>query len=771
MTEVKQYAGAESQSNTHQDTTMTYDGHGRLLTRHLPEETSNTYTAWTYKPDDTIATVTDPRNAVTAFYYGNIDDSTSSEYRTLPTKIAYSVPSGSGIADPADVNFTYDSAGNRTYLSDGSGNTTYSYDELSRLKAETKNFTDTLANAPTGGYKLQYNYHLNGSLKSIDDPFGAIVAYNADKIGRTTAVTGSGFFDAFANHEVTSYVSDINYRAFGGVKSMTYTTDDAAQISLDYNTRLQPASYEVTSAANNNDIQNKTYSYYNDGSPKEVIDANDSSFSQYYDYDFAGRIKRNEFGTGSVGENKPYKQTLGYDAFNHINSRSTWTWGTQRSYTATYTNNRKVAGGYQSSVDGFDAAGNVIQSIAYSPTNNQHWKFDAAGRMTEWDETAAYIGSLKDIGGISTFDGDGQTSKLLNRVRDRHNGNMTWYEEPEYFIYSSVTGQKITNLTSTGQKLHTYVYLGGTVIADQWSGTLEFKYNAPVTGSIETTNASGEVIPNGGGRTDTEALGAAIPAQQEELQILNYQKGGHTGNPESGCQINYAPVSCDFQHSYYRSMGGMLLGGAMIDVSVWKYDIWKISGPIPAEAWRMPQHLLKERGQFLGSVYVAYVDFYTSENWSEDPPYSKTPDLRTELGRRLNLNNGECRNKLNDLLKALGKEFKNKKLKLQGFDALAENFLGGKKKLLEKIGGDSNYSSGTGKITMNVDPKRGEGFMTSIELQGFEIIHELLHAASKSGFTHEDIVEKIAEIEGLDFKKLETGEKAADKAAGNTKKY
>ena len=37
VTQVRQYAGPEG-SGTYQDTTMTYDGYGRLKTRHVPEQ-------------------------------------------------------------------------------------------------------------------------------------------------------------------------------------------------------------------------------------------------------------------------------------------------------------------------------------------------------------------------------------------------------------------------------------------------------------------------------------------------------------------------------------------------------------------------------------------------------------------------------------------------------------------------------------------------------------------------------------------------------------
>jgi YD repeat-containing protein len=616
ITNVREYSGSDS-STTYQDTTMTFDGHGRLITRHRPEEFDSnnnnalTQTTFTYHTDDTIASVTDPRSAVTNYLYSYYDDSSSSDHRPLLTKITYSVPSGSGIIDPADVSLTYDSAGNRTYMSDGTGNLSYSYDELSRLKEETKNFADTLANAPSGGYKLKYNYYLTGGIKSIEDPFGAIVSYDVDKTGRTTAIGGSGYYEPETNNEITFYVSDISYRAFGGVKSMTYSTERETNVSLSYDTRLRPETYTAQSDANSEDIQNLAYSYFNDGGIKEAVNSVQSNYSQYYDYDFAGRLKRNDF--GGSGSGQPFKQTLGYDAFNNLTSRNTATWGTNRNFTAGYANNRKTSGGYQAGVNYYDVAGNIIQSVINASTDNRRWKFDAAGRMTDWEEAGQYATTIMDQGALITFDGDGRAAKTLKRTRNRANGNTTFSYMSEYDIYSSVTGQRITNLTNTGAKLRTYVYLGNTVIAEQWLRVL-FKFNAPVTGSEMQSELSGELSADGFGRNDHAALGISVPPVSggEEATMPDYTKGGHTGNPESRCQVNSAPTSCSQMWSLYYRLTGNIFATEITGYSVTRSKVWLVRGPIPEDTLNSAlgiSHLIAERGQFVGWLYEVNVLF------------------------------------------------------------------------------------------------------------------------------------------------------------------
>ena len=68
VTQVRQYAGAEG-SGTYQDTTMTYDGYGRLKTKHVPEQNFGAATTYDYFADDTIHTITDARGASTTYAY------------------------------------------------------------------------------------------------------------------------------------------------------------------------------------------------------------------------------------------------------------------------------------------------------------------------------------------------------------------------------------------------------------------------------------------------------------------------------------------------------------------------------------------------------------------------------------------------------------------------------------------------------------------------------------------------------------------------------
>jgi hypothetical protein len=101
-------------SGSCQQTTLAYDGHGRLQTKHVPEQDVDTATTYNYNADDTVSSVTDARGAIASYTYNP---------RHLVTDISYSAPSG--ISATAPVSIGYDATGNRTSMSDESGTCTY----------------------------------------------------------------------------------------------------------------------------------------------------------------------------------------------------------------------------------------------------------------------------------------------------------------------------------------------------------------------------------------------------------------------------------------------------------------------------------------------------------------------------------------------------------------------------------------------------------------------------------------------------------------------
>jgi RHS repeat-associated protein len=421
-----------------------YDGHGRLWKRTTPEQGQTTYL---YNTDDTLQSVTDARGASSSFVHNS---------RHLVTNINYGVPAG--VAATPNVSFTYDAAGNRTRMTDGLGWVDYNYDTLSRLTWEERNFMNV------GAYRLTYDYNLAGQLKSIINQWGSQVGYTRDVAGRVTNVTGSGQISA------SSYAQNISYRAFGGLKGMTY--GNSRQLSVTYDNRLRVKTWNIPT------VMGWDYSYSNFGENTGRVtyaqNLSDPTLDRSYDYDQVGRMvaaytgseARTHTATGVPGgpQDGPYAQANTYDQWGNITQRQGWG-GAASSYTASYTNNKRNGFSY-------DAAGNLTNDLG------QTFTYDATGQQA----TAAYGGySLQQA-----YDGD------TLRAKKTENGTAT------YYLRSSVLGgQVVAEIKSAGGSWswsRGYVYDGGgSLLAIQSDGLVRWPMQDPVTKSQRITDTIGGI--------------------------------------------------------------------------------------------------------------------------------------------------------------------------------------------------------------------------------------------------------------------------------------
>lgn len=231
---------------------------------------------------------------------------------------------------------------------------------------------------------MTYGYHLSGQLKSLTDPSGASFDYVNDKVGRLERIDGANFAG------VTNYARDFRYRAFGGIKTMTYGTSDSAAVSLSYDNRLRISAYEAaTTAVTGNYLQKATYSYYADSSTKQTSNAVDSRFDRTFEYDFAGRLTSNRFGAAELTNGTPttpFTQTISYNGFSDMTSRQSSSWEQEANFTATYLNGRRES--TAQSLVLHDAAGNVVSNSERGI--GQRSRFDAAGRMAVLEEDRRY---------------------------------------------------------------------------------------------------------------------------------------------------------------------------------------------------------------------------------------------------------------------------------------------------------------------------------------------------------------------------------------------
>jgi YD repeat-containing protein len=338
--------------------TFNYDGHGRLQSQITPEQGTTSYT---YFIDDLPQTVTDARGAKSTFTYNP---------RHLVTNVAYDISQAPGVAATPNVSYGYDQAGNRTSMTDGLGSTSYAYDQLSRMTSETRTFTGV------GSYTLSYGYNLSGELTSFTNLWNAQVTYGYDKAGRLTNVGGSGYAG------VSNYASSLTYRAFGGIKGMSY--GNGRSLSVSYDNRMRPTTWNVANVLG----YNYNYNYFNEHTGRVTYAQNiaDGTLDRSYEYDLVGRLAYSHSGaearahaySGQWGTmDGPYSQDYSYDVWGNITHRHGWGGevqggGAGQASDLTYsydTHNRRTGFSY-------DNAGNVTFD------GGQTFTYDATGQQT-----------------------------------------------------------------------------------------------------------------------------------------------------------------------------------------------------------------------------------------------------------------------------------------------------------------------------------------------------------------------------------------------------
>jgi len=166
----------------------------------------------------------------------------------------------------------------------------------------------------------RYDYNLAGELKKITDATNMTINYGYDNAGRVNGVTGSD--NVFAG--VTSYASNVQYRAWDGLKAVTDGSNHTS--SLLYNSKLQPTHFDISG-----NVVSQSYDYYDDGRISVVHNTTDQNFDRSYSYDNVGRLSEAKSGAdvnGFLYSGIPYHEMFGYDAWSNLTGRNTDTWST-----------------------------------------------------------------------------------------------------------------------------------------------------------------------------------------------------------------------------------------------------------------------------------------------------------------------------------------------------------------------------------------------------------------------------------------------------------
>ena len=349
-------------------------------------------------------------------------------------------------------------------------------------------------------------------------------------------------------------------------------------VSMQYDNRLRVSQHQVASGEYSGGYLKKAeFVYYSDSKPKEMDDQVNAVFDRKFEYDFAGRLSRSEFGLYTTQQNtqlNPHMQDVAYDAFSQVTSRETEQWGSAASFGRTYVNGRMA--GHSGETLTYDAAGNITYT-GVSSNKFQDTVYDAAGRRTSYTERWIITGSsnssiVSERVLSNKFDGAGQLVKSTNQLNRISSPASTGDVTNTYTVHSSVLGGALSEISYVGEsviKRKTSIYAGGAIIAEQRrlldDDTVVYFHADPVTGSKQEVRQTGESIDTREGRQEVEPFGQSIrttPPFEEEPPANPVPIVGDSLFPEWQCALptDLIPTHCALKMIADIKGGGLWLG-------------------------------------------------------------------------------------------------------------------------------------------------------------------------------------------------------------------
>ncbi|MBK8812055.1 MAG: hypothetical protein IPN69_15185 [Acidobacteria bacterium] len=317
---------------------------------------------------------------------------------------------------------------------------------------------------------------------------------------------------------------------------------ETPEIKLGYDNRLRVNHNEVTKP--NGFVMKADFTHGNDSRVTAKNDLLDDKWDRTMKYDFAGRLTHNQFGMGQSNNNgsvRVYEQALEYDGFSNLSGRSGVNWGAAISFSESYSNGR-----IQSSLVGYDAAGNVVsQPIDSMPEGTGTSTNDSAGRRVRYFDQRfgrfnGYLNMVQENVTEYVFDGDGRpvVAKHNQRTYQRSappSGGLTAMPKTHQ-VWSTVLGTNLRTIGEIGEG--TKILAGGAVIGYVSTATGSRWTTAdPVTGT--TLRWAGSNGTWSAAAEETEPLGQVVAnADPDTENSPGYETAArNSGFPEWQCSI------------------------------------------------------------------------------------------------------------------------------------------------------------------------------------------------------------------------------------------
>jgi RHS repeat-associated protein len=377
---------------------------------------------------------TDERGITATYAYDALNRLTGKSYSNGDPSVSY-------FYDQTSYNGLTISNGKsrRTGMSDGSGQTAWSYDAMGRVLTERRTISSITKS-------ISYAYNLDGSVASVTYPIGRVISYDVTGAGRPN------YAKDLANG--INYALNTTYAPQGAISSALAGQSGSfggITWSGSYNNRLLPTSFTATST--NGTALNLAFSYFANGSVSTVTNNRDTSRTQTFTYDNLNRVATGQSQATSGGN--CWGQSFAYDRYANLTTISVTKCSAPMLSLSVNTQNRITNSGFS-----YDAAGDMTADGTYNYTWNGENR-------------------LSTVAGVTyTYDGLGQRVK-------KSNGKLYWF---------GVDGNVLAESDLSGNTTAELIYFAGQRIA--WrdgSGNVYYIF-ADQLGSLRTmTNATGVI--------------------------------------------------------------------------------------------------------------------------------------------------------------------------------------------------------------------------------------------------------------------------------------
>jgi RHS repeat-associated protein len=422
-----------------------YDALSRMTQAMTPEAGTVNYT---FDSDSTCGTSkgdlvkrVDARGIRTCNTYDSIHRLASSTYSDSTPSVTY-------YYDQSSYNglTIINGLGRQTGMSDGSGETAWSFDSTGRVTTQKETISGITKS-------IGYSYNYDGSTATITYPSGRVITYGVDSEGRpaTAEDTANG-----VNYVTGTCSGGACYAPQNALSSMVNGKTGSftgISYSLAYNNRLTPSS--ISASSTNGTALSLAYGYFPNGNVETITNNRDTGRTATYGYDSLNRINsassQATSGADCWGQSVP---TGGYDRYGNLLTINSSKCTTQSLSLGVNGKNQITNTGY-----GFDASGNETGDGTYT------YAWDAEGRM-------------KSGAGVTyTFDGAGQ------RVADS-SPKLYWH---------GLNGSVLAETDTSGNTSNEYVFFGGMRVARRDSSGNVYYYFGNALGSSAITTATGSI--------------------------------------------------------------------------------------------------------------------------------------------------------------------------------------------------------------------------------------------------------------------------------------